>query len=388
MRRLPAVIPNLTLTVLAALAVWSQPGPLGCSNAGAHSLNVSQNIAGRSKDPAQLALDGEAALKDRRYDDALADFSAASMLLPGDATLQFLTGYSAYMLGQFSTAREPLERALALDPRLTNASTTLGIVLYRLGKVTEAVRALEDGRKYAPDNKDIADLLARWKPEANMQSGAYEARGAHFSVLFQGPSDDLVARRIVELLEDAYWRVGGVLQSYPTEPVSVILYTKEQFRVAANAPDWAVAVYDGRIKIPTVGALDNPAELKRTLAHEFTHAVVAQLAGGAAPKWLNEGLAQLLEADDFARVEGVLARSTRRLPLTQLERDFGALPPDDVPLAYAQSALAVRKMFDLRGAQAVVALLQGLGRGVRFDRAFETTIFMRYDDFVSMLARY
>jgi hypothetical protein len=179
-----------------------------------------------------------------------------------------------------------------------------------------------------------------------------------------------------------------VLQSYPTEPVSVILYTKEQFRVAANAPDWAVAVYDGRIKIPTVGALDNPAELKRTLAHEFTHAVVAQLAGGAAPKWLNEGLAELLEADDFSRVEGVLARSTRRLPLTQLERDFGALPPDDVPLAYAQSALAVRKMFDLRGAQAVVALLQGLGRGVRFDRAFETTIFMRYDDFVSMLARY
>jgi tetratricopeptide (TPR) repeat protein len=388
MQRRPAVLPNITLIVLGSLVVWLQPGSLGCSNAGAQTLKVSQNIAARSKDPAQLALDGEAALNDRRYDDALADFSAASKLLPGDPTLQFLTGYSAYMLGQFSTAREPLERALALDPRLTNASTTLGIVLYRLGKVTEAVRALEDGRKYAPDNKDIADLLARWKPEANMQSGAYEARGAHFSVLFQGPSDDLVARRIVELLEDAYWRVGGVLQSYPTEPVSVILYTKEQFRVAANAPDWAVAVYDGRIKIPTVGALDNPAELKRTLAHEFTHAVVAQLAGGAAPKWLNEGLAELLEADDFSRVEGVLARSTRRLPLTQLERDFGALPPDDVPLAYAQSALAVRKMFDLRGAQAVVALLQGLGRGVRFDRAFETTIFMRYDDFVSMLARY
>ena len=59
-----------------------------------------------------------------------------------------------------------------------------------------------------------------------------------------------------------------------------------------------------------------------------------------------------------------------------------------MPLAYAQSALAVRKMMDLRGAQAVVALLQGLGRGVRFDRAFESTIFMRYEDFVSMLARY
>jgi tetratricopeptide (TPR) repeat protein len=388
MVRRTVVLRHFTLTVLVGLAICLQPGALGCLNASAQTLNVSQNIAARSKDPAQLALDGEAALKDRRYDDALADFSAASRLVPGDANLQLLTGYAAYMLGQFSTARDPLERALALNPRLTNASTMLGVVLYRLGKVTEAVRVLEDGQKYAPDNKDIADLLAKWKPEVNMQSGAYEARGAHFSVLFQGPSDDLVARRIVELLEDAYWRVGGVLQSYPPEPVAVVLYTKEQFRAASNAPDWAVAVFDGRIKIPTVGALDNPAELKRTLAHEFTHAVVAQLAGGAAPKWLNEGLAELLEADDFSRVEHVLAQSTRRLQLAQLERDFSALPPDDVPMAYAQSAMAVRKMFDLRGAQAVVALLQGLGRGVRFDRAFETTIFMRYEDFVSMVARF
>ena len=78
----------------------------------------------------------------------------------------------------------------------------------------------------------------------------------------------------------------------------------------------------------------------------------------------------------------------KRQQQAQLERDFSALPPDDVALAYAQSAFAVRKMFDLRGAQAVVALLQGLGRGIRFDRAFETTIFMRYEDFVSTLARY
>ena len=202
---------------------------MGGAWADAQTLNISQSQAARSKDPVQLALAGDTALKERRFDDALEDFSAASRLVPGDANLQFLTGYAAYMLGQFSTARAPLERALALNPKLTNASTTLGIVLYRLGKVTEAVRALEDGQKYAPDNKDITDLLAKWRPEARMQSGLYRARGAHFSVLFQGPSDDLVARRIVEMLEDAYWRIGGVLASYPPESIAVVLYTQEQF---------------------------------------------------------------------------------------------------------------------------------------------------------------
>jgi tetratricopeptide (TPR) repeat protein len=364
----------------------NQPGRPG--DAALQARQRATPSAAQPADATRLALDGNTALKERRYAEALEAFTAAARLVPLDPNLHFLSGYSAYMLGQFAAARPSLERALSLNPRLTDASTVLGIVLYRLGKVADAVTVLEAGQNYAPDSKDIADLLAKWRPEATSQSNLFEARGAHFSVLFQGPADDLVARRIVDLLEDAYWRICATLSTYPTEPVTVVLYTTEQFRAAANAPDWAGAMYDGRIKIPTVGALQNPAELKSTLAHEFTHAVVAQLAGGAAPKWLNEGLAELLQSNDLTRIEQLLARSPRRLPHAQLERDFSGLSSSDVALAYAQSAVAVRRMMDLRGAAAVVALLQALGRGTRFDQAFQSTIAMRYEDFVSMLARY
>jgi hypothetical protein len=99
-------------------------------------------------------------------------------------------------------------------------------------------------------------------------------------------------------------------------------------------------------------------------------------------------LAEVMESNDFTRIEQVLARSPRRLPHAELERDFSRLSSTDVALAYAQSAVAVRKMMDLRGVPAVVALLQTLGRGTRFDEAFRSTIAMRYEDFVSMLARY
>jgi hypothetical protein len=264
----------------------------------------------------------------------------------------------------------------------------LGLVLYRLGKVTEAVKVLETAQKYTPEDKDVADLLTKWRPEARQQNDLYEARGAHFSVLFQGPADDLAARRIVELLEAAYWRIGGVLSTYPSEAVAVVLYTRDQFRAASSAPDWAAGLYDGRIKIPTVGALQNPEALKRLLAHEFTHAVIAQIAGAAVPKWLNEGLAELLESDDSSYVDGVLKGTTKRLSFAQLQSDFATLPPTDVPLAYAQSAFAVRKMIELRGAPAVVSLLQALGHGTPFDQAFQSTIYMRYEDFVSTLTRY
>src|SRR5690606_781897 len=135
------------------------------------------------------------------------------------------------------------------------------------------------------------------------------------------------------------------------------------------------------IKIPTGGALQQPEELKRILAHEFTHAVVVQLGGTMAPWWLNEGLAELLEDDDFSAIERYLARIPRRLPLQHLERNFEGLSNDDVSLAYAQSAMAVRKMFDLRGAPAVVSLLQALSRGTPFPSAFQQAIGMRYEDF-------
>jgi hypothetical protein len=44
-------------------------------------------------------------------------------------------------------------------------------------------------------------------------------------------------------------------------------------------------------------------------------------------------------------------------------------------------------MLDLRGAPAVVALLQDLAHGAEFAPAFQQRIFMRYEDFETLVAR-
>ena len=59
--------------------------------------------------------------------------------------------------------------------------------------------------------------------------------------------------------------------------MTAILYTRQQFRDITKSPSWAAAAYDGRIRIPVLGALKDPAELDRVVTHEFVHAVIHQM---------------------------------------------------------------------------------------------------------------
>ena len=200
-------------------------------------------------------------------------------------------------------------------------------------------------------------------------------------MLFEGPSDESRARRIVEHLETEYWRVGTALTAYPTRPITVILYTTEQFRDITRTPAWTAAAYDGRIHVPIKGALALPDQLDRVLAHEFVHAVVAMLGGRNVPVWLNEGLAVVYEGAGLDDAERLLRRTTARPPLAKLHDSFANLSAADAALAYAFSAHAVQRMIDLRGPYAVVALLQDLARGADFASSFQQRIAMRYEDF-------
>lgn len=215
----------------------------------------------------------------------------------------------------------------------------------------------------------------------------YEAAGAHFSVSFEGVADDAAARRMVEVLEQAYWDVGSALGVYPQERTRVILYTRQQFTSTTGSPDWAGAIYDGLIRIPGAGADRQPGDLRRTLVHEYVHAVVASVAGTQAPAWLNEGLATALEPGGLEWTSRVLGDTARRLRLDALEKSFAGLEAADVTLAYAQSAHAVKRLLDLRGAPAVRSLLEALGRGTPFAPAFQQHMFMSVDDLLRLVAR-
>ena len=118
------------------------------------------------------------------------------------------------------------------------------------------------------------------------------------------------------------------------------------------------------------------------LTHEFVHALVANLGGRTVPMWLHEGLATALEQGGLDRASRVLESASSRPSLKDLHGSFGGLSGNHASVAYAQSAVAVDRMIDLRGASAVVLILKDLARGVPFESAFHRRIGVWYDEFV------
>ncbi len=335
----------------------------------------------------QLAQEAWTALQAERLGDALTAFDTALELAPREPTLWLGAGAAAFMLGRDDEAQAALEQALDLNPQLVEAARILGELYHRMGQVERAIALYTNALVVAPDDAHLAEKLGDWEREDAIQSRFHQSRGAHFRVLFEGPTDDALARRIVEMLNGAYRDVGTALRTYPSDPINVVLYTQEQFQDLTRLPAWAAAAYDGQIRVPVQGAMksDRRAELRRVLTHEYVHAVVAQLGGRMVPVWLNEGLATVLEPGGLDRASATVATVSGRPSLRSLHGSFAGLAGTSASIAYAHSAVAVDRMISLRGVSAVVLLLKDLAQGASFDQAFHQRIAVRYDEFDRMV---
>ena len=300
---------------------------------------------------------------------------------PKNARLHLGAGIAAALERRDADAIGELERALSLDPKLTQARAVLGQIEYRMGDPTAAMRTYETLLKETPDDAAAQATLDRWRRELELHDRMQQAVGSHFIVSFEGPAEAALAAAAIEALDRAYWRIGELLGSFPSDPIPVVLYSTEQFRDITRSPAWAAGAYDGTIRVPMRGALDNPQELERVLAHEFTHAFVRTLAARGVPAWLNEGLATALESSDLAWAEKYASKGGGAVPLGRLAAGFGRLGDADARRAYATSALAARRLLDEAGGFAVANLLRDLGRGEDFDTAFLHRIQRSFADF-------
>jgi tetratricopeptide (TPR) repeat protein len=350
-------------------------------------------IAGLAAAPARAQIDPRGALLERAGWDAIAAgqgaaaakaFRDALAADPKNARLHLGAGMAAALERRDEDARDSFERALALDPKLIRARALLGQVQYRLGALQDAIRSYEQLIVDAADNPGISEAqatLERWRREADLHDRMQRAIGSHFTVSFEGPAEAELAAQALESLDRAYWRIGQLLGVYPTDPIPVVLYTAEQFRDITRSPSWAAAAYDGTVRVPMRGALDKPAELDRVLAHEFTHALVRTLASRNVPTWLNEGLATALEGDDLDWARKDVRAAGGAAPFGALRSGFGRFSGEQAQLAYATSALAVRRMLDEAGGVAVANLLRDLGDGADFDNAFLHRMQKSFADF-------
>lgn len=270
-------------------------------------------------------------------------------------------------------ARAWLEESLALFEADADAHVLLGEALFVDDQVADAARHLKRAAELRPGDARLAARLADFEKKAAVEGAFRDNRREHFVARFEGHAQEQLSWTALDLLEKAYFAVGGKLGIHPREPITVVIYTGDQYKQVTNVPDWAAGSFDGKIRVREGSLNLARGQLEGLLRHEYTHAVIATLPK-PIPTWMNEGLAQHFEGEDVDRLRRFLRRAKSEsalLPFEMLQGTFTAIKePSQAQVAYATATVMVRTLVDKRGEYALQTLMSRLSGGEAFETAF------------------
>ena len=271
-----------------------------------------------------------------------------------------------YKQGRYAEAASLLDQALGIAPQNAAVYHLLGQSHYADGRMAESLDALSRSRNLGGGD-DVVALIDKVRREWQLeQEMGHEVRG-NFQLSFvdDGHVDGL-ATSIVDALEDAYADLGSDLDFYPDVRVPVLLYSQKDFFAVTNSPDWAGAVYDGKIRLPLGGMHRMTTRLTALLYHEYMHVLVHFLGNHRVPVWLNEGLAEVAERQIYSRPLlhlQLAAEKKQLLGWEVLSASFAKLGSGQVELAYEQSYSLVYFMIDRYSWHKMSELLEKIGGG-------------------------
>ena len=274
-------------------------------------------------------------------------------------------------------AKGLVEKALRVNSKLAPAYVLLGDIEYDNQQLPRAKLAWQKAQRLDPALKGLASRLDRLGRESKVESDMKSVADLYFTLRY----DDSVKRStgfdIRKVLRQARVDVGRDFQHRPKHKIVVLLYSKEAFRkVRERAPEWASGIYDGKIRIPMPESQQDLRSVKKTVVHEYTHAVVHELSGGRIPHWFNEGLAEY-QAAKYAKTSKQASPLKQALsadelvPWSQIESLFGSSSINQVRVGYDQSHSVVAYLTQRYGFWHIPRLLQQVSQGVSFEEALE-----------------
>jgi tetratricopeptide (TPR) repeat protein len=200
-------------------------------------------------------------------------------------------------------AVDRFEDSLNVYPEHVGSLVKLGEIYYDKGNHIEALANLMLAREIKPDISGLTALMEKVEREGLVEQDFNKRSSRNFHLSYEGESQERSARIVMKILKQAYRQVGSEMKYYPTRKIPVVLYTDNQYQSATVAPHWAGALYDGKIRLPVNKERlnEDAKDLELTTRHEYTHALIHELAHYPIPAWMNEGLAGHLELERKAR---------------------------------------------------------------------------------------
>jgi hypothetical protein len=317
------------------------------------------------------------AFEARDYEDSLRLFTQA---LSYDRRSLVGIGLSHYKLGDYGNARLRLEEAASEGMEEFTVRKFLALACYKQEDLQDSLANAKAALalKNDPDLRRLHDRLLR---EARTEEDFIDEETLHFRILFDGYRHGEIDRKILSTLEDAYRTIGREFDHFPDEPVTVVLYSNEEFRDVTLMPAWVKGVYDGKIRLPVKG-MEKQGEpfLRKLLFHEYAHAMVHSITPDC-PVWVNEGLAEYFSEGRSDNDMGQV------IPLGSLERSFPLEGGRITATAYLESHAAVTYLIEKYGLYAMKEFLRDLSGGMDTEEAFSSAFYVPYGEFLAAWGR-
>jgi len=244
-------------------------------------------------------------------------------------------------------ARQPAKALELLEPELkkrknADVLTLAGVAAWQSDRSRQALEYWRDALDLSP-NPELESLYHQVEREASNDKSGDLLIGMRVQLRYEAPAiPGDTARQLLAVLDEEFARVSQELGCSPDERVIAIAQSREAYRQTTNAAEWSGGQFDGKIRVPVSQGRMDP-NMRRILAHEITHACLAQL--GQWPAWLQEGVAQKLSGETVpASVSAAILEQARagKLPkLQNLGQNWSRMDAAHAQIAYAVSLKAV-----------------------------------------------
>jgi tetratricopeptide (TPR) repeat protein len=299
-------------------------------------------------------------------------------------------GYVHLRRSEYSAALEYLDRARGAAPKSVVVARLSGWAYYGLDRLDEAVEQWKRAEQMEPD-ADVATLLRKAEADKETESGFRQGQTSHFTLHYEGTATPQLAAQILQALEEDFRSEQAELRFAPQEPIAVVLYTQQTFRDITQAPSWAGAGNDGRIRVPVQGLTSVSDELARVLKHELTHTFIRGKTQNRCPQWLHEGLAQWMEGRRSDRYASLLIAAFEQHAYPQLrylEHSWDSFSGPQAGFAYAWSLATVEYIIATGGMWGIERLLDTLASGSPVEPALGSALQTTYADLERATAEY
>jgi tetratricopeptide (TPR) repeat protein len=336
-------------------------------------------------------LAGVAALQAGAAETASAYFERGLRAMPEHVHLLEWHAIALSSEGKYEAAVHELEHAITLTPDSAHLQQLLGLAEYDADQTGQAVIAWKRAQELAPDSY-FSSLLRKAERELDVEERSRRKQSAHFILHYQGDATSAeLQQQLLATMEVEFRDLAGQLNYEPSENIVVILYTQKEFVDITQAPSWAGAMNDGKLRVPVRGVTAMTPELARVLKHELTHSFLRSMADGRCPAWLNEGLAQLMEprsSSAFASQLAVLFQQQKEIPFTALEGSFFRFSDLQAQVAYAESLSGVEYLHERYGMNELVRMLRNIGSGAEPEIALRQSTGMDYSGLQRRIGEY